>query len=82
MQRYIIGIFEICTNQLKFTCTSYIFQGPQHNPWLFSLMDKLLRNDPIADELITFNPFANQPPPRCAPIKFLYCNITFSTSKL
>lgn len=37
-------------------------QLPQQNPWLIHLVWKLLHNDPLALELISHNPFPDEPP--------------------
>jgi len=37
-------------------------QSPQNNPWLIHLVWKLLDNDPLALELIEYNPFPDEPP--------------------
>ena len=37
-------------------------QAPQHNPWLIHFIWKLLHNDPLALELIEYNPFPVEPP--------------------
>jgi hypothetical protein len=37
-------------------------QSPQYNSWLIHLTWKLLHNDPLALELIEYNPFSGEPP--------------------